>query len=391
MQLHNASTGFLMVDINGASTYVGPQSWVTIPLGGQTTSMRLTLLDASVGTVYATVFMATDGNLPNTLVSGSLNQQQVTVEGGTVTISGTPTVDFASGATVAISGTPTVDLASGASVSISGTPNIVIQSGSVNISGGQLTNSLGIALQPTADQLVASDLGDGSAGAVSFGADSTLTADLQTTSITVPSGITVGTGGYRVRCQGTCLVDGAFDNSATNSTSSEVGAPGATGTIAGGAAGKSATDDQVYGVAPPSASLEGGSGASAYNIGGGTASPSIASPTISLLHTGTLSGGGSGGAYSNSTGTTSNSGSGGGVVLILCSEITGGGTLSANGGAAETGDTANGGAGGGGGGVVIVACYTNSFTGTLNVGGGSSDNSPEASGDSGTAMIMVAS
>jgi len=77
VQLHNASTGFLMVDISGSSTYVGPQSWVTIPLGGQTTSMRLTLLDASVGTVYATVFMATDGNLPNTLVSGSLNQQQI--------------------------------------------------------------------------------------------------------------------------------------------------------------------------------------------------------------------------------------------------------------------------------------------------------------------------
>jgi len=77
IQIHNASTGFLMVDISGSSTYVGPQSWVTIPLGGQTSSMRLTLLDASVGTVYATVFMATDGNLPNTLVSGSLNQQQI--------------------------------------------------------------------------------------------------------------------------------------------------------------------------------------------------------------------------------------------------------------------------------------------------------------------------
>jgi len=93
VQLHNASTGFLMVDISGSSTYVGPQSWVTIPLGGQTTSMRLTLLDASVGTVYATVFMATDGNLPNTLVSGSLNQQQVTIESGTVDIS-TGSVDI---------------------------------------------------------------------------------------------------------------------------------------------------------------------------------------------------------------------------------------------------------------------------------------------------------
>jgi hypothetical protein len=143
VQIHNASVGFLTVSIGSDSTYVGPQSWVTIPVGGQTTLMTLTLQDASSGSVYATVFMATDGNLPNSMVAGSLNQQKVVIDGGvtlefpsdaSVSINGTPTVDLASGSTVEIGGTPTVDLASGANVEISGTPTIVVDSGNIAIS-----------------------------------------------------------------------------------------------------------------------------------------------------------------------------------------------------------------------------------------------------------------
>jgi len=391
VQIHNASVGFLMVNISGNSTYVGPQSWVTIPVGGQTASMELTLLDAPVGTVYTTVFMVTDGDLAKTLVSGSLNQQQVTVDSGTVAIAGTPTVDFASGSTVSINGTPTVDLASGASVAISGKPTIIIQSGSVNISGGQLTNKLGVALQPVGDQLLTSDLGDGSAGAVTFGANGTLTADLQATSITVPSGVTIGTGGYRIRCQGTCSVEGTFDNAATNSTTNGVGAAGATGSLAGGALGKESSDGYQDGVPPVLATLEGGAGGYAVNIAGGSTSSFIASPTVSTLHTGSVSGGASGAVYST-TGSIGYSGSGGGVVLILCTEISGSGILTADGGSAYTGGESSCYAGGGGGGLVIVACYTSSFTGTITVGGGSgaSTSGPDYSnGNTGSGIIMI--
>jgi len=381
VQLHNASVGFLTVNISGDSTYVGPQSWVTIPVGGQTASMTLTLLDASAGSVYATVFMATDGDLPNTLVSGSLNQQQVTVDSGTVAIAGTPTVDFASGSTVAISGTPT----------------IIIQSGSVNVGGGQLTSTNGVALQPTADQLLSSDLGDGSAGAVTFGANSTLTADLQATSITLPSGVTIGTGGYRIRCQGTCSVDGTFDNSASDSTSNGVGAPGATGTLAGGAIGSTAYDGNNSGESPVSATIEGGAGGYAESAAfgpGGTTSQAIASPTIATLHTGTLSGGASGGAYASSTTSLAYSGSGGGVILILCAEIVGNGELSANGGNGYAYSGATDCSGGGGGGVVAVGCYTNSFTGPIVANGGSGAGTAGtnySSGDYGVTMVMVTS
>jgi len=394
LQLHNASVGFLTVNISGDSTYIGPQSWVTIPVGGQTASMTLTLLDASVGSVYATVFMATDGDLANTLVSGSLNQQQVTVESGSVdlasgasvAIAGTPTVDFAAGATVAIGNTPTV--------AISGTPTIVIQSGSVNINGGQLKNTVGVAVQPTSDQLLVSDLGDGSAGAVTFGAFVALTGDLQATSITVPSGVTIASSGYRIRCQGTCEVNGTIENSAVASTTSGVEPPGATGTLAGGAVGVSAYSDSTYsvsvnGISPAAASLEGGSGGYGGTGYAGTTSPSIVSPTISTLHTGTLSGGASGGAYSAGNGAAGYSGSGGGVVLILCTEIAGSGQLQAFGGNANSNSAEDAYAGGGGGGVVIVACYTNSFTGVISAAPGNPGGFDASSGDAGTAMVMV--
>jgi hypothetical protein len=390
LQLHNASVGFLTVNISGDSTYVGPQSWVTIPVGGQTASMELTLLDASAGSVYATVFMATDGDLANTLVSGSLNQQQVTVDSGTVdlasgasvAIAGTPTVDFAAGATVAIGNTPTV--------AISGTPTIVIQSGSVNINGGQLKNSVSVALQPTSDQLLSSDLGDGSAGAVIFGAGYTaLTGDLQATSITVPSGSILGSVGYRIRCQGTCVVNGKIENSARASSGTAIGAPGATGTLIGGAIGVSAYGASKNGLSPVSTTLEGGSGGygGTASASGGTTSASIASPTITTLHTGTLSGGASGGATSD-TELLAVSGSGGGVVLILCTEIAGSGQIHAFGGNAYA-DSGNAYAGGGGGGLAIVACYTNNFTGIIAVAGGSGAGSYASIGDSGTAVIMV--
>jgi hypothetical protein len=222
-----------------------------------------------------------------------------------------------------------------------------------------------------------------------LGAYMMLSSDLQATSITVPSGITLETGGYRIRCQGTCEVDGVIDNSAVNSTTSGVGTPGATGTLGGGAPGVASNGNTLNGSSPVAATLQGGSGGYGGSGVGGTTSASIASPTISTVHTGTLSGGASGGAFSNVVGTIANSGSGGGVVLILCTEIAGSGRISAYGGTAITSGSGIAFAGGGGGGVVIVACYTNTFTGIVTATAGYGKGSSSSNGDSGTAMIMV--
>jgi len=83
VQLHNASTGFVVVKVQARSTYLAPQTWLTLPLGGQTSSITVTLLDTSSGTLYVTVYMQTDGQVQPG--QGPINQQQVGINTSVVT------------------------------------------------------------------------------------------------------------------------------------------------------------------------------------------------------------------------------------------------------------------------------------------------------------------
>jgi len=83
VQLHNASTGFVLLKVQARSTYLAPQTWLTLPLGGQTSSITVTLLDTSSGTLYVTVYMQTDGQVQPG--QGPINQQQVGVNTSVVT------------------------------------------------------------------------------------------------------------------------------------------------------------------------------------------------------------------------------------------------------------------------------------------------------------------
>ena len=87
------------------------------------------------------------GNTPSVLISGTPTVQFAA--GQVVSISGTPTVQFAAGQVVSISGTPTVNVGNTPSVSISGTPT-------VNIGANQNINiqNAFISVQPTAFQQV---------------------------------------------------------------------------------------------------------------------------------------------------------------------------------------------------------------------------------------------
>jgi len=85
VQLHNASTGFVLVKVQARSTYLAPQTWLTLPLGGQTSSITVTLLDTSSGTLYVTVYMQTDGQVQPG--QGPINQQQVGINTSVVTYS----------------------------------------------------------------------------------------------------------------------------------------------------------------------------------------------------------------------------------------------------------------------------------------------------------------
>jgi hypothetical protein len=249
-------------------------------------------------------------------------------------------------------------------VNIQGTPEVVVQ-------GGQLTDPAGVALQPTGDQLLKSDLGTGAAGAVTINGYSTLTADLQCTSLVVDSDYALATGGYRILCQGTVTVDGTIDNSASGNT------PGATGSLVGGGLGStSSTQGSGNGSAPtPPTNIGGGIGGSIDTtaIGGIPSGTMPVLPTLRTIHDNSLGGGGGGATYVTGNDATAIAGSGGGVIFIVCSTITGSGTVSANGGVGTATSLASGSIGyaaGGGGGIVIIACYTNDFSGTLECNGG---------------------
>jgi len=84
--------------VQARSTYLAPQTWLTLPLGGQTSSITVTLLDTSSGTLYVTVYMQTDGQVQPG--QGPINQQQVGINTSVVTYSLTANSNNKSGDTV---------------------------------------------------------------------------------------------------------------------------------------------------------------------------------------------------------------------------------------------------------------------------------------------------
>ena len=78
--------------------------------------------------------------------------------------------------------------------------------------------------------------GNGAMGAATISTNTALTTDMYYTNLTVNSGVTLSTGGYRIFCSGTCAVNGTIDNSGG------AGGNGGNGTAsAGGTAGIAGT------------------------------------------------------------------------------------------------------------------------------------------------------
>lgn len=119
--------------------------------------------------------------------------------------------------------------------------------------------------------------GDGSDGAVTISGDTTLTRDMFYTTLTVNSGFTLNTGGFRVFAKTSVTVNGTI---ARNGNAGNNGTNG-TGGGAGGAAGvkgTTATDlaaGSLYGAPTAVASGNGGAGAG----GGGASNPGVAGTT----------------------------------------------------------------------------------------------------------------
>ncbi|MBD0373456.1 MAG: hypothetical protein ICV60_21655 [Pyrinomonadaceae bacterium] len=141
------------------------------------------------------------------------------------------------------------------------------------------------------------------------------------------------------------------------------GAPGNAG--GGGTDGNPITNDQNSGGGGGGNGGVGGVGGNTWSsnlgrggFGGGDFSSAAANRLI-------MGGGGGAGSRNNSSGTASSGGAGGGIVMIRAGNITGSGTITANG--SQGSDAENDGAGGGGAGGSVLVVALNGGLGSLTV------------------------
>jgi hypothetical protein len=241
-------------------------------------------------------------------------------------------------------------------------------------------------------------LGTGIDGTVVISSNTTLTRDMNYTSLTVNSGVTLKSARYKIYCTGIVTVNGTIDDSGIAGilAASGVNAGLPTNSLYGsGYGGYNST-----GGSPPAAgNPQGGQGGAGF-FAGGTVIPGGTLSLSGLLSSPPCGGAGGGGDGGDSPYTPySAAATGGGVVQIFCNAISGNGTLSANGGTPPTPSNFGPGiaCGGAGGGIVAVCTHANNFTGTIlaqgtagqtNVGGnqGGASGTPGANGQ--TAILV---
>jgi hypothetical protein len=246
----------------------------------------------------------------------------------------------------------------------------------------------------------------------------TLTRDVAATAITVASGVTIKTAGFRIRSTTPILLEGTIEDNGKAAVEAVAGAALAeAGTLArtstAGGAGEVTTAKAGTNATKTlgGAGGKGGEGKSG-NTGGaaGTATATEAklgsTNELEFALGGYLNsaagpqkpvgGAGGGGGTGDGTRKGGGGGGGGGVVFISAPKIIGSGTISAAGGAGgigETGGEAAGG-GGGGGGAIILACAEGvASTVTTSVAGGAAGKGTAATkeaaaGEAGTVYLF---
>ncbi len=212
----------------------------------------------------------------------------------------------------------------------------------------------------------------------------TLTGDSYYDNLSVPNGIILSTGGYRIFVAGTLTLAGTIQNIGSNGIGLSGGAAAPTGSLGGGAAGGNGNNSGAAGTAGSAVSTStrlggnggsGGNGTGAGGAGGSTSQPTgITGGAVALYnYLNSIAGvtpsqvklfggcGGGGGSGTSNLGIGSGGGGGGGLVLVCANKIiVNGGTIRANGGNGGNGAGPNpaGGGGGGGGGVAMVVTST---------------------------------
>lgn len=223
--------------------------------------------------------------------------------------------------------------------------------------------------------------GNGADGATVISGTTTLTKDLNATTLVIQTGGLLIVNGFRVFCTVSCTISpggGITGNGGAASGSSRgFGAGGPSGLNGGTGNGSQGFSGAVFGCGA------GGAGGNGGGHTGGAGSTVPAAPfrdavtviqnasalTGQLLGLGGGSGGAGGGDSSNSGG---GSGAGASPVIIVSPIVNGSGTVTSSGGAGGSPPAGNcGGGGGGGGGDIVFICNTSAaYLGSVNVGGG---------------------
>jgi hypothetical protein len=231
-------------------------------------------------------------------------------------------------------------------------------------------------------------------GATLSGSTYTLTRDVYFTDLTVNSGVTIDTHGYRIYCRGTLSGAGTISSNGLASTSRSAGTGGLNGSVSGGSVGGDGGLQNGAGTAAPAVGRGhggiGGAGGAGTGFAGGAAPTSPLPPlggirrslnelidavwwntTAAAMQVIFGGGGGSGGGGSSAA-AGGGGGGGGGVVIVAVRVLSGTLAFAAKGGAGGPALGTNAGGGGGGGGGAIHLLYGNKlgWSGTTDVSGG---------------------
>ncbi|SNW62030.1 Collagen-like protein [Orpheovirus IHUMI-LCC2] len=244
--------------------------------------------------------------------------------------------------------------------------------------------------------------GDGSDNVGNISTNTIMTRDMFYSTLTVASGVTLNTGGYRLFVRGQLTNEGIIGNPGNNAVGTTPGATTTAGTLGRGFAGGASSANGTATTNVPAILVanqySGGAGGGTPfgNPGNVTAAPTseggdgMLRNLLNISKVRTLnnvvynggSGGGGGTSLSGGAG-----GGGGGVVMVLAYTISGSGTISAVGGNGGTVATAGAGGGGGGGGGLVVVVTTSTTTtfpdSRVNVNGGVGGTGPNGIGGSG--------
>lgn len=233
-------------------------------------------------------------------------------------------------------------------------------------------------------------------GATRSGATYTLTRDVYLTDLTVNSGVTIATAGYRIFCQGKLSGAGTISHNGATGGAGLGGNSAADGSVKGGwgqggaggfGAANGAASATTPGLGHGGAGGAGGAG-TGFTAGARTVPVTpdggIRRTVAELIHPFTwrfssnamapIGGGGTGGGGGGSAAGSGGGGGGGGGVVVVAARLLSGtvsfAAIGGNGDRAAIGGNGGGGGGGGGGGIHLLYGDKTGWTGTTNVSGG---------------------